>query len=81
MAKKPTTLRTPTHTTVIAVLVASRREKKLTQEDLAAKLGWHRSTVAKIETSERRLDVVEFIQIAKGLGVDPEQLFSRVMKW
>jgi len=66
---------------VVTVITASRREANLTQEQLAARLGWHRSTIAKIEAGERRLDVAEFITIATALKIEPAALFSRVLSW
>jgi transcriptional regulator with XRE-family HTH domain len=53
----------------------------MTQEVLADHLGWHRSRIAKIESGERRIDVAEFISIAKAMKVDPETLFGRVLRW
>jgi transcriptional regulator with XRE-family HTH domain len=74
-------LRSPLHRAVVTVIVASRREAKLTQEDLARHLGWHRSRIAKIESGERRIDVPEFIAIGQALGITPEQLLARVLGW
>ncbi|MBS0420714.1 MAG: helix-turn-helix transcriptional regulator [Proteobacteria bacterium] len=53
----------------------------MTQEDLANQLGWHRNRIAKIESGERRIDVPEFISIANALGIAPEALFGRVLRW
>ena len=77
---KNKSLRGKWHQAVITVIAASRREANLTQDDLAGRLGWHRSVVAKIEAGERRLDVAEFIQIATALKVDPDVLFGRVLR-
>jgi hypothetical protein len=46
-------LRTDHHKAIQAVLVASRREKKLTQKGLAKPLGHTPSYVAKLEIGER----------------------------
>jgi DNA-binding XRE family transcriptional regulator len=82
MGRKPTkSLRSKWHQSVIAVVAASRRQAGLTQEDLAKRLGWNKSTIAKIESGERRLDVPEFIFIAEALEVKPEQIFKRVLEW
>jgi hypothetical protein len=34
-----------------------------------------------VENGERRLDVVEFVELAKALKVDPVVLFSRFLRW
>ena len=53
----------------------------LTQEQLANRLGWHRTRIAKIEAGERRIDVPEFITVANGLNIDPVTLLVRVLRW
>ena len=35
------------------------------------------SLLGRIESGERRLDVVEFVAVAKALKVDPVELFTR----
>ena len=35
--------------------------------------------LAKVENGERRLDVVEFIFVARALGIDPKDLFARLL--
>jgi transcriptional regulator with XRE-family HTH domain len=52
-------------------LVAARHEQGLTQRDLAIKLKKVHSFVAKYEQGERRLDVIEFLDIAEALKIDP----------
>jgi DNA-binding XRE family transcriptional regulator len=64
-------LRSKLHQAVVTVLAACRREAHLTQEDLAKQLGWHRSRLAKVESGERRIDVVEFITVARALRLGP----------
>lgn len=53
-----------------AQLVAARHSAGLTQQQLAHKLGKTQSFVAKFEGGERRLDVVEFLEITRVLKVD-----------
>ena len=36
--------------------------------------------IGKIESGERRLDVVEFVAVAKALKVDPIDLFTRFVR-
>jgi transcriptional regulator with XRE-family HTH domain len=75
------TLRTRAHKALIAVLIGTRREAGLTQRDLAKKLRRPHSWVSKIETGERRVDVGEFMEIARALRIDPVALFTRVVQW
>jgi transcriptional regulator with XRE-family HTH domain len=53
-------------------------EAGLTQAELAARIGRDQSHISLIEGSQRRLDVVEFLEIAKALGLDPAALFGTV---
>jgi transcriptional regulator with XRE-family HTH domain len=52
----------------------------LTQRDLAARLKRPHSFVGRIEAGERRVDVIEFIEIARVMDVDPGQLFSKLVE-
>jgi transcriptional regulator with XRE-family HTH domain len=63
-------LRSREHQHLIQLLIAARAKVGLTQQELADRLGRPQSFVAKYETGERRLDVVEFIFISRELGLD-----------
>lgn len=52
------------------MLVAARKEGNLTQVELAEALGRPQSFVSKYENGERRLDVVEFLELARAIGFD-----------
>ena len=52
------------------ILVQARHDAGLTQVALAKKLGRPQSFVSKFERGERRLDVTEFLDVARALGVD-----------
>ena len=73
-------LRTRTHRTLCAVLVKARTDAGLNQTELARKLKRSQSFVSKIEAGERRMDVVEFIEIARALGREPAELLSLALK-
>lgn len=77
----PKSLRSKGHRALIAVLVATRRDAGITQNDLAERLGRSQSFVAKIEAGERRLDVVEFVAWVRALKADPEATFRRFVNW
>ena len=53
------------------LLADARRAAGLTQVELAKKLGRRQSFISKMETGERRLDVIEFLEVARALKVDP----------
>jgi transcriptional regulator with XRE-family HTH domain len=50
----------------------------MTQANLAELLGKPQSFVAKYESGERRLDVVEFLAIATVLGIDPCEIVREI---
>jgi transcriptional regulator with XRE-family HTH domain len=62
----------------IEELVKARKSAKLTQQVLADRLGKPQSFVAKYEKGERRLDVIEFLEIAQQIGVDPHAIIDAV---
>jgi transcriptional regulator with XRE-family HTH domain len=59
------------------LLVEVRRTACLTQADLSQRLNRPQSFVSKYERGERRLDVVEFGEVARAIGVDPVKLLDR----
>jgi transcriptional regulator with XRE-family HTH domain len=63
------------------LLVQTRNQVGLSQMALAKRLGRPQSYVSKFERGERRLDVVEFFEVADALQVGGfkllKQLFSR----
>lgn len=65
---------------VIKKLREARIAKKLTKCQLAQTLNRSQSFVAKIEMGERKLDVVEFVLIAKLLGLNPAQILDNLYK-
>lgn len=67
----PNPLHDPRYALFRALLVSERERNGLTQVDVAARLGRPQSYVSKYERGERRLDIIEFIDVANALGVDP----------
>ena len=60
----------PRYARVCQLLIEARLAAGLTQVDLAERLHRPQSYVSKYESGERRLDVVEFLEVADGIGVD-----------
>jgi transcriptional regulator with XRE-family HTH domain len=75
-----THLRSAMHRALIAAVVDCRTAAGLTQRALAAKLKRSDSFVWKFEAGERQLKVLEFIELATALGVEPEELMRRVRR-
>ena len=51
----------------------------LTQIMLAKKLGNTQTFISKIERGERRVDMVEFVELCEAMGVDPRAAFDEFM--
>lgn len=70
------TLGTEQHKALIAMLIAKREAAGLTQAQLAEALGEYQSFVARLESGQRRVDVIELIELANILGFDAAALVN-----
>jgi ribosome-binding protein aMBF1 (putative translation factor) len=61
-----------------AALVEARQKAKLTQVEVAARLGKPQSFVSKYESGERRLDVVEFVDVCAALGINANLILEQL---
>ena len=57
-----------------------RRRAGLTQRQLAAALGREQNLVARIEQGQRRLDLVEWVQICRACGADPDAEIAELVR-
>jgi transcriptional regulator with XRE-family HTH domain len=71
---------TTEYATVRNELRAARRAAGLSQRALAAHLKVPHSWVAKVETGERRLDIVEFCWFMAACGADPLDVVGRLVQ-
>lgn len=62
---------------LLAALIAARKDAGVTQVELAARIGQRQTFVSKYENGERRLDVAEYIEIARAIGADPVDLMRK----
>jgi transcriptional regulator with XRE-family HTH domain len=62
------------------LLVEARCAQGLTQLEVAKRLRRPQSFVSKYERGERRLDVVEFLEVSDALGVDPANLIAQLQE-
>jgi transcriptional regulator with XRE-family HTH domain len=74
------TLRSRGNKLMITELVAARKRATLTQRQLAEKLKRPHSFIGRIEAGERRVDVIEFIEITRALGADPHTILARLIR-
>ncbi|MBD5398938.1 helix-turn-helix transcriptional regulator [bacterium] len=64
---------------LIHILVRKRKQYDISQIALANSLGKPQSFISKIEIRERRLDVIEFIEICFALGINPKTVFNELI--
>jgi transcriptional regulator with XRE-family HTH domain len=69
---------TPRYDRLRALLIDARKSAGLTQVELAERLRRPQSFVSKYERGERRLDVVEFLEVTDALEVQPAKLIERI---
>jgi transcriptional regulator with XRE-family HTH domain len=61
------------------LLIESRLKQGVTQSELAKRLGRPQSFVSKYENGERRLDLIEFLEISSTLGIDPLDFIKELL--
>jgi transcriptional regulator with XRE-family HTH domain len=64
----------------LALLREARIASNTTQNQLAEMIGVSQSVISKMESGERRLDVVEVYDICHALGVNTQQFFTNLVK-
>jgi transcriptional regulator with XRE-family HTH domain len=74
------TLGSARHKLLVDLIVAKREAAGLTQTQLAEKLGEYQSFVARLESGQRRIDVIEFLELASKLGFDPAKAIRLVAR-
>ena len=74
------TLRSPRQQQLRALLRILRERRRLTQTDVADRLARPQSFVAKYEGGERRLSVIEFIDVVRALDANPSDVLQQLIK-
>ena len=62
------------------LLIEERKKANLTQAELSLRLKRPQSFVSKYERGERRLDVVEFGEVARALSVSPLRFLEKLFR-
>ena len=74
------TIHTERHRKFRALLTAERKRAGLTQIVVAQRLGKPPSYVAKYELGDRRLDLLEFLDISAAIGFDPHAFIRALLR-
>ena len=69
---------TEKHELLCKLLIEARQKRRLTQIALSKKLRRPQSFVSKYENGERRLDVLEFLEVAEALSVEPSRFIKKL---
>jgi transcriptional regulator with XRE-family HTH domain len=59
-------------------LKKARLDADLLQADLASILKKPQSYISKVESGERSMDVIEFVDYCKGLGLEPSKWLKKI---
>jgi transcriptional regulator with XRE-family HTH domain len=72
--------RSPRHMRLQQLLVSARAAAGLSQQEVAKQLRQPQSFVSRYETGERRLDVIELMEVTDVLGCDPRKILVELNK-
>jgi transcriptional regulator with XRE-family HTH domain len=73
-------LESEVHEALRELLKERRFRAKLKQSELAERLGWSQQTVSKIESGQKRVTVVELVELAQALDFDAAAAVRRIAK-
>jgi transcriptional regulator with XRE-family HTH domain len=76
----PKTLHSARHLLLVDLIASARKRAGLSQAQVARALGRHQPFIATLESGQRRIDVVELIELAEAIGFDPSRLLKKVQK-
>lgn len=71
---------TPEYAALRDELKRVRKVSGMTQRELAEKLGVPHSWIAKVESGERRIDLIEFCWFLAACGADSRELTERMIE-
>jgi transcriptional regulator with XRE-family HTH domain len=72
--------RSPRHQRLTELLIEKRRAAGLKQVEVAEALGRHQPFIANIESGQRRIDVLELLELAEAIGFDPKEILDELLK-
>ncbi|WP_046658754.1 helix-turn-helix domain-containing protein [Lysobacter capsici] len=57
-----------------------REDQGLSQTAVARSLGWSQQSFSAVEAGARRLDIIEFFELAQALGLDRQQAVELLLQ-
>ena len=75
----PTSQFTDAYASFLRVLIAARKGAGVSQVELARRVGRDQPFISLVERGVRRLDLIEFYVLARGIGADPSELFNEIV--
>ncbi|ESY13616.1 MULTISPECIES: helix-turn-helix domain-containing protein [unclassified Mesorhizobium] len=72
------TLHSDRHRRLAQLLTEKRKQAGLTQAAVAKALDRHQPFIANIENADRRVDLIEFLDLAKVVGFDPYEVLQQI---
>jgi transcriptional regulator with XRE-family HTH domain len=75
-----TSLGSKRHRILIALLIERRKAAGMTQSQLADRLGKSQSFICRLESGQRRVYVVELLELAEVLGFDAGKVVGAVRR-
>ncbi|CAM2149091.1 helix-turn-helix domain-containing protein [Paraburkholderia tropica] len=72
-------LHDPRYQRIAALLIERRKARGLLQQDIADRLGRPQGFVSKVESGNRRLDVIELLDFLRALEADPHEFIDHLL--
>lgn len=72
------TIHSTGHLALCEALIAARKAADLTQQELAQKLRCQQSKIARIESGQRRIDIVELIIWCRAVKANPQDILVKI---
>jgi DNA-binding XRE family transcriptional regulator len=74
----PKSLYSERHQKLARMLLARRKASGMTQAEVARALGRHQPFIANIENGERRVDLIELLELSEIIGSDIQEVIEEL---
>lgn len=64
---------------LLNIIISIRKKHNITQKSLANKLNSSQSNISKIENGDRRIDIIEFIELVNAIGYNPLLVLTELL--